>query len=324
VRPSADRRANSSAGAGRTAAAPPSLGAGMDIAQFADHVVTAGMRPPQLTADSTVTAEIGWQTAHQLAHPNAPVLGDEHGALGAALAGLDPAHAAPCPELVTAAVAYARCGNADPGRQQAWLRYAYRSARHLWTDTSPATDRISHRYQQLLTKHRRLWPAVLLGRHRIELYRQAGEREQALTAGVDVANLLHDGGACAHAEQQILDCWHTWLAHPHPTATGRTILLTRAAMLAACGRPQTAIAALRRNATLLNEASSVFLRTAARWLTTAETAHADVCGRPGRPRLAADRERRQRMWTAVLRQVTANRQSRGSAEADGPAEGGAR
>ena len=263
------------------------------------------------TAADIAAATTGWQSAYQAAAPNAPALRDDTGDLRRVFAPLNPATQPEDAELVAAALVYVRCRGTDPQQRCVWARYAYRAARLLWGDAHPATLRISRVYQRLLTElgHPSL-PAVLLCEQRLGIYQHLGLTHEALCTGADLSNLLHGAGCCAAAFERITDTWRDWRAGSREPGLGCLILLTRATILAGCGRTHASVATLNGYAGLLASASAEQNELTAQLLTTAERCHPAVCGRRPRPQPPADGKQRMRFWTGALHQAAAIRPDR--------------
>jgi hypothetical protein len=201
-----------------------------------------------------------------------PMLGPEPD-----LAGLDPITAPATPQLIDAAVTYARNINVDPETALSWGRYAYQSATQLWGDSHPETISVGREYQRVLLRQGLTFEALRIAEHRHGVAVKDGDPVRELASRCSLALALHRDGQCTEAVDHTGIALRQWWASPHGYGHADTVLVSAAAIWAGCGHPSAAIALLRRDATHLAALGETCRQYAATCLADVAATHPQWC-----------------------------------------------
>jgi hypothetical protein len=228
------------------------------------------------------------------------VAGGARGVADNGLAGYDPVIAPGHPDLIAAAIVFARGGAGDAEALLLWARYAYRAAQDLYGPVSLLALRAAWIYQRVLTRQGLMSAAVGICQQRLAGYRQRGDASPALAARISLINALHADGQCDLARCDIVALRRQWLHQPGDTGFTQQIVLTHVVIAAGCGHTHRAEQILHRNTTVLAGLGPEGRGLAAVWLATAEKFHPRVCQREPAPLPVRDVDDRSTSWLAAL------------------------
>ena len=192
------------------------------------------------------------------------------------LARLDPITAAPDPDVIAAAIVYARHRNAEPELQLVWARHAKTAAEALWGLQHPATRRVARVYHDVLVRQGLTFDAVRICEDELAI-RKLGDPVRELAARCALALALHRDGQCDTAEQQIRRALRQWWASPHGYGNASKVLFGAAAIDAGCGRTTSSVKLLTDDAAHLAYLDTSHRDLAAMWLATVTRQHPTGC-----------------------------------------------
>jgi hypothetical protein len=216
--------------------------------------------------------------------------------LADALAGIDASTAPPDARLIDAASVYAslladpaEVASTHPDRQRGWSQYAADAAERAFGTHSETWQSAAAHHADLLSEYGHTADAVAVHQRRLSAYRLQHRRHPAIASTRRaLAIALHDDGQCEAAWHQMSAALHAWRHTANVTApSGRALLRTYLAILAACGKDAQARAVVAEHGDLFGPAGSctrdAALTTAAHKLRDAEVRHPPVCRAPGAP-----------------------------------------
>ncbi|XVU24266.1 hypothetical protein ACQPZJ_44730 [Actinoplanes sp. CA-054009] len=188
--------------------------------------------------------------------------------------GLDPITAAYDPEIIAAAIAYARRHDADPELRLLWARYALTASAHLWGHTGRTTVTASRVYQHVLTDQDLTFEAAFLAERRLV---HGGPFVDEVADGCQYATTLHADGQCDDADQQIATVLRLWQDRTHDWRLTTTVLLTGTKIYTGCGRHTDAVNLLTRSRAHLAELDQRYRQLAASGLANSRANHHQRC-----------------------------------------------
>ena len=194
-----------------------------------------------------------------------------------ALAGLDPIIADPDPDVIAAAIVYARRRHAQAEPQLLWARYASTAARALWDKAHPAARRAAMIYHNVLARQGLTFDAVRIREDQLDIHRELGDPTRILAARCGLALALHSDKQCDTAEEQIRLVLRQWWGSPHDYGHASMVLLVAAAIHAGCGRTAEARQLLTRDAAHLAHLDGTGRHLAAQGLATVSATHRIGC-----------------------------------------------
>ena len=211
---------------------------------------------------------------------------------------LDPITTAPDPDVIAAAIVYARRRHAEAEPQLLWARYASTAARTLWDKAHPTAIRASMTYHNVLIRQGLTFDAVRIRQDQLDIYRELGDPTRILAARCGLALALHRDGQCDTAEEQIRLVLRQWWGSPHGYGHASMVLLVAASIHAGCGRTTEARQLLTRDAVHLAHLNPRDRHLAAQWLATVAVTHPTGCSlRAPETPLVPDDDARRAFWS---------------------------